>query len=386
MARDGVYLYGYYGQGNLGDDLLLASALRMIRAIRPSADVFVHCHDPQRLPRLGDERIVPVAASARLADRSLTRAARLLAYRSDLSGAFKRCDAFVFGGGTVFQETGSPISLMIIAATVAMARRRGLTVAAIGAGVGRIESWAGRASMRAVLARASLFCPRDEASEAACRALSPGAALRRTGDLVYALEAQQRQGQAAPNRGRRGLALSLQPSVTMGSGPAASGARAAQRALVEAHVMRAEPCLLLAFETKLAGADGRDDRDAWRAIVGDILAAHPGLVELRTPGSAAEAAAIMGSVRLHAGMRYHGHVLAALAGAPFLGLAHDPKVEAVCRSFAMPCFDVARAEPAAVLAAADSASERRIDAAALAGLRAESALNLDALREALTRS
>ena len=42
-------------------------------------------------------------------------------------------------------------------------------------------------------------------------------------------------------------------------------------------------------------------------------------------------------VSLHVGMRYHAHVLAALAGKPFCGLAHDNKVEEICRAYAMPC-------------------------------------------------
>ena len=61
MNRNGIYLYGYYGQGNLGDDLLMASAVQMIRAVRPDASVFVHCHDPARLPELNDALVVPVA-------------------------------------------------------------------------------------------------------------------------------------------------------------------------------------------------------------------------------------------------------------------------------------------------------------------------------------
>jgi len=376
MTSDGVYLYGYYGQGNLGDDLLLESALRMIRAVRPRAPVFVHCLDPARLPALGDPDIIPVPAAARLADRSRPRLARLMAYRRDLAAAFARCDAFVFGGGTVFQDASSPVSLLLIAATAAMAKRRGLKIAAIGAGVGRLRTAPGRWAMRAVLARADAFCARDAASEAACRALSPNAPIQLTADLAYALPARM-----APPATRRGVALTIQPAATGLGDAAGDRARQALRAVISDAVGRNEACALLAFETKQAA--GLDDAAAWREIADDLIGAHSALLTVRTFGSGAEALAALEGYRLHVGMRYHGHVLAAIAGAPFAGLAHDVKVEEACRSFAMPCVTLADVSAESLRAAVAAAETRSVDSGVLADLRQRAERNADAVRAVL---
>jgi polysaccharide pyruvyl transferase WcaK-like protein len=228
MSRNGIYLYGYYGQGNLGDDLLMTSALRMIRAVRPDVPVFVHCHDPARLPDMNDALQIPVPANARLADVTLSRPARLKAYFSDLRKAFLGSDALVFGGGTVFQDSASPVSLLIIAATVMLAKHMGLKVIAIGSGVGDLRTKAGRIAMKAILSRADIFCVRDEASEAICRAIAPKAKLRQTADLVYGLETPS----ISTDR-RSGIVLSIQPSITSSKDNKGQRARAALRAVIK---------------------------------------------------------------------------------------------------------------------------------------------------------
>jgi polysaccharide pyruvyl transferase WcaK-like protein len=379
MTRNGIYLYGYYGQGNLGDDLLLTSALQMIRTVRPDTPVFVHCHDPARLPELNDPRIVPVPANARLADAALSRPARLRAYFADLRKAFKQSDTLVFGGGTVFQDAVSPVSLLIIAATVMLATHMGLKVIAIGSGVGKLRTTTGRIAMKVILSRADIFCVRDEASLAICRAIAPSANLRQTADLVYRLAAPPvLLGQ------RDGIVLSIQPSVTRREDEQGQRARDVLRTVIETAVQRGESCALLAFETKQSGHGGADDRDAWDDIAGDLLVAHPERVRSRAlAGSIEDVIRTIAGARAHYGMRYHGHVLAAVAGTPFAGLAHGVKVEAVCQSFGMPCADVANASPESAMRDIEAATRLAVPDAVLQALRASAERNIDALHDVL---
>ena len=48
----------------------------------------------------------------------------------------------------------------------------------------------------------------------------------------------------------------------------------------------------------------------------------------------------LGDLTAICGMRFHALVLAAMLGRPFVGLAHDNKISEICRTFAMPCYDV----------------------------------------------
>ncbi len=379
MTRNGIYLYGYYGQGNLGDDLLMTSAVRMIRAVRPEAPVFVHCHDPARLPELNDPQLFPVPANARLADTAFSRPARLKAYFADLRKAFKQSDTLVFGGGTVFQDSASSASLLIIAATVMLAKRMGLKVIAIGSGVGKLRTTAGRIAMKAILNRADVFCVRDDASLAICRAVASKANLRQTADLVYGL--------AVPpvlSDQRDGIVLSIQPSFTSREDEQGQRARNALRAVIETAVQRSESCTLLAFETKLPGHGGKDDRDAWGDVAGDLLTAHPALIRIiALAGSIEDVTRTISQARVHYGMRYHGHVLAAVAGTPFAGLAHDVKVKAICDSFGMPCRDVSEATPEHAVRDLEAAARRVLPGEVVQTLRACAKRNVDALRDGL---
>jgi polysaccharide pyruvyl transferase WcaK-like protein len=378
--KSGIYLYGYYGQGNLGDDLLMASAALMIRAAAPGAPLYLHCHDVARVPDLGLADVHLVPASAALADTVRSKPARMADYLGLLRITFGQCCAFVFGGGTVLQEGDSPLGLMMILATVMQAKKRGLKVIAIGAGIGAARTRLGRFLLRRILKRIDVLCLRDASSIAAVQTLVPGKPVRAVADLVYALPPPVLAQVQTPPR----AIFSIQPAVTARRDAVGAAVRTALTQTIAAFIARGWNCTLLAFETKLEGATGLDDREAWQDVAGKLLARHPAELELLAPaGDLAAVTARMAGVRVHVGQRYHGHVLAAVAGVPFVGLAHDRKITEVCRSFGMPCIMVESVTPDALIALADDAATRVIDPSVVAGLRAEAALNAAALAEAL---
>ncbi len=382
-SGSGVYLYGYYGQGNVGDDLLMESAVGMIRSIRPLAPVHVHCHDPDRLPGFAAAgALVPVPANRLLADQALPKPRRLAGYLAAVDCAFRRCDTLVFGGGTVFQDKSGPASLALILAMVLAARRRGLRIAMLGSGVAPLQTAAGRFAMGRILAAADVVCLRDAAALEICRRIRPQAPLRLTGDLAYALAsapAAARRTEGPPH-----VLLSIQPAVTDRNTPAGERARAALRAVIADTLSRGGRCSLLALEVKAPGEAGLDDVAAWGRTASGFLAEAPDQVRiLPLSGSLARLQALVADAGVHAGMRYHGHLLAALSGIPFCGLAHDVKIREAARAFAMPCHDVEAAEPDAFAASVREAVGRTVSAEALAGLRRLSLANLDALRDVM---
>jgi polysaccharide pyruvyl transferase WcaK-like protein len=381
-AGQGVYLYGYYGQGNLGDDLLMEAALRMIRTIRPLASVHVHCHDPARLPVFASAGvIIPVPANRMLADQAVAKPRRLANYMSAVRAAFGRCDTLVFGGGTVFQDTASPVSMLMIMATVLLARQRGMRVVMMGSGVADFTTVPGRFAMARILGATDAACVRDEASLAICRAIHRTAPLRLTGDLVYSLDEAQPDG---ARQGKPHVMLSIQPAVTDRNTPDGENARAALRAVIADTLAQGGSCSLLALEVKAPGEAGLDDVAAWGRTAAGFLSEAPDRVRiLPLTGSMGRVRALMSGATLHAGMRYHGHVLAALCGIPFAGLAHDPKIREVCRVFAMPCLDVETADAEGFAVAARLAATQVVELSVRDGLRQDSLRNLAALRDVM---
>ena len=123
-------VYGYYGFGNFGDDLMLAAIVAAIRARDPGADILVKCRDP--VPGLGPE--VQFLDIERIMEQkgrpALFRAA---GYLLGLSRAVKGRDWLVIGGGALFLDKGRlNRSLVVLWLLVLRARLAGMRIALIG--------------------------------------------------------------------------------------------------------------------------------------------------------------------------------------------------------------------------------------------------------------
>jgi polysaccharide pyruvyl transferase WcaK-like protein len=258
----------------------------------------------------------------------------------------------------------------------------GLKVLMLGSGVADFSSVGGRLAMRGILRLAHVVCVRDEASARICRALASSANFEVTGDLVpyLATAISGPRARAAPEV----VLLSIQPSVTEQKGVAGEAARQALLAVIEDALERGMHCRLLAFETKPVEADGRDDRAAWLNLASRPLRDHPDRVQITAvAGHLAPLLNDLGPAAVHFGMRYHGHVLSALAGVPFAGLAHDLKIREVCRSFGMPCLDVAQVDASAAVAAVQLARRTPVLTEAQQELHRHAVLNEAALGRVL---
>src|SRR6266700_2942814 len=137
---DRFFLYGYYGQGNLGDDLLLRATIEGISRIAPMAAFVIRNEGPvANLEHFG-EQIQLTGIDRILADQSRTKLSRvigtLLAYRYH----FRGCKWFVFGGGTVFHERQSIAPILLQAVICLLARVMGLRVVALGVGIADLKS------------------------------------------------------------------------------------------------------------------------------------------------------------------------------------------------------------------------------------------------------
>lgn len=117
------FVYGYYGFGNYGDDLLLAVLLARIRVADPGASFVIRARSPVSA-LAEDPQVRFLLAEGILEDHSHKRISRFYRYLKALCTEARDCDFFVIGGGTLFIDKGKlNWSLLFLYAAVRSAKR-----------------------------------------------------------------------------------------------------------------------------------------------------------------------------------------------------------------------------------------------------------------------
>jgi polysaccharide pyruvyl transferase WcaK-like protein len=325
----GVLLYGYFGAGNLGDDLLLAVTARELRTILPGARFFVRHHgDVAGLTALGPD-VALTGIETILADQSKFRIARLWAYLRGYAHILRRCRWLIFAGGTLFHERGTPTALVLQLLICLLARFQGVRIAALGVGVAELNSATARGLLRRIIGMSELFLVRDDAALHQCA----GTKARLTGDLVFAWSGLKPIPR--PCGKASSIGLTVYPPTCRGPG----GAQV-RSALVDAiRRWQADGHSIVYLVCQREGV-AVGDETVFAQLAAE-LGSHADPIETRKLN--ADAAAVsqqLSDITLVCGMRFHALVIAAMLGRPFAGIAHDNKISEICRYFAMPCYTV----------------------------------------------
>lgn len=390
MSPVGVFLYGYYGHGNLGDDLLLRAVIEGIRRLRPDAVFAVQSHGPVAgLAKLGVE-VESVDIDHILSDRRRARPLRLWAMLQTYARHFRHCDWLVFGGGTVFHERPNAVSLTLILLMCALARLQGLRIAALGVGVATLPSPLGRFLLRQIVRLTDLFVVRDAAALAECEKAGVAARVRSGGDLVYGLATTFHITRAVDHRDgpqqKPLLALSLHPT-SLPDNPQGDRTLAILRDAMSQLLNGGWQLRLLSFQDGAAADAGAvHDRSVLsRLLIGLAPERRSAVTERAVIADDAAIEDVFAGVTLHCGMRFHGHVLASILGIPFVGIAHDNKIDEICRAFAMPCFPIEELVADELVAAIEATQWRKSDCTALQTCIAQAAENFTGLADAMAR-
>lgn len=331
-----LFLYGYYGFGNVGDDLLLNTVVTSTLKFAPDARFVVRSLCPV-------EGVAPsaqiefVALEQVMSDHSLSKVRRLGSYLRDTWKSLAGCTHLVFGGGTLFHARGnSPVNLALIFMLVMMARLRGLEVYALGVGVAPLSGALPRRLMGGIMARAADFAVRDESSLRHCQALANGAGLRSTADLVFSLPLPAVSRAAVAER-RPVVAITLAAS-DIGNGTQHEHFLRQLALALDLLVKQGWSICFLAFqELDQAGIAVSDT-----ALFKRVQSSAPNLdgTVVRMSASSTEITRLFSTIDVVAGMRFHGHVLAAMQGIPFVGFGRDEKLKDLCAHLSMPFLDM----------------------------------------------
>jgi polysaccharide pyruvyl transferase CsaB len=322
QPRRRVFLVGYYGVGNLGDELIRRAIERRAEAI--GVEILAYANWGKAND--ADPRAV------RFRGRGFFRYLR----------ACLAADRVVLGGGGILKDEGRRMPLELLA-TVALARTFRKPVAMAAVGVGPFYTSLGRAAIKAVARLCGYRSVRDRDSAEALTGLGVGR-VEVAADPVFSLaEAVSGRDESRPvdplATGGRVL-VSVRPWFLRDSGGRWSRFTEAVAAALDGLLERGLEADFTAFYWPR-------DREAAAAVTRHLR--HSATLPAG-PATLDELSASLRAARLVVAMRYHAVLLAVAAGRPTVAIAYEPKVAALAERLGIGCVSADDPELAAHLA------------------------------------
>jgi polysaccharide pyruvyl transferase CsaB len=305
-----VVLCGYYGEGNGGDEALLASMLEMLPAnVKP----LVLSADPaQTYQRYG------VAAIPR---KSLKVIAALRASR-----------AFILGGGSLLQDATSVQSAVYYGGLVGLAEQFGLQTMAIGQGIGPLNQPLSQWIAKRAFGSCAALSVRDVAS--AFLLQEWGITCMMAPDPVWNLTATPVPELAELPSPRIAITLRRHPQLTP------QRLQAITMALIELQKATNSYILIVPFQP-------RSDLE----IAEGLQAALPGVSQIVLERDPRRLKGVFQNVQMAIGMRYHSLIMAAAEGSICTWIGYDPKISQLVQDLELPGWELANlpTDPAQIL-------------------------------------
>ena len=283
-----ILISGYYGFGNLGDELLLEAILNDLRQVDPRGKVTVLSARP-------------LETAKRFGVRAVCRTDPFA-----LMGEMRRCDLLLSGGGTLLQDATSRQSLWYYLTVLRLAGALQKPVVVYSQGIGPLRHPRHQELVGRALERAEVITLRDEASAGLLEQMGVRRPYAVTADPVLSLAEQSGE------RDERRIGWVLHGGLC--------GSRTLEvlgEAMMELN-RQGYPSVLLPFYPRQDG----------------------GAVErLSTWGEAVEPERVrreIGRCGRVISMRLHGLILGAAVGSRVLALSDDPKVAGFLDGMGLP--------------------------------------------------
>lgn len=301
-------LCGYYGKGNSGDEALLATLLQMLpKSVTP---IVLSGNPEQTRQQYGVE----------VCDRNNS---------FSILSTFKEANAFIFGGGSLIQDSTSALSPIYYAGLMGLAQQMGLTTLAWSQGIGPLNRAFTRWMAQQTFRGCSSVSVRDGGSAQQLKDWQIDCLL--APDPVWALDAIPYEPLKLPGP-RIAVCLRPHPSLTP------ERLNRLGEALVSLQESSGASILLLPFQPI-------QDRAIAKQLKAQLKAQSNGqnngpcqIIEIEDPRYLK---GIFQQVDMTISMRLHGLIMAAAEGNRCHALSYDPKVNRLMEETDIPGWDLA---------------------------------------------
>ncbi len=296
-----VLLSGYYGFGNIGDEAVLQAIVEGLRARDPGVEITVLSASPEQTARLYNVN-------------ALNRCSFLKIFLGLL-----KCDVFVSGGGSLFQNKTSNRSFLYYIGLVWLAKALRKKAVIFAQGFGPLNGRINQYLAGSILNRVDLITLRDGDSLKKVKALGiTKPAVKLSADPSFCLTFP------ALKNTRPVLGIALRELPEKDDYRALAGII---DWLVETY--KCSPLFLCFYPLK--------DRNAALSLAKEMEGKLEIIDKISTPR---EMLSAMSKLDLLIGMRLHSLIFATMCNVPMLGLSYDPKVKAFMKGIGQPCVRV----------------------------------------------
>lgn len=290
-----IYLIGYFGYRNLGDDLMLEALLDQFEASNAVSKVAVDMHEDTLGNWTGKSK--PITGTGLEA-----KAKRLSSLLS--------CDMLLWGGGTCLYDAGDNSGMRRLLRYAKLAKAFGKKFCMANIGIGRLDSLESRQLAAAILNQADAVTLRDHASHRMAHDIAPLGRYTLGGDLatLYPLPVSNTKASTIKTVSFSGVREAV-----------------ADKSIVEATAASLRALVSQGAHIKFLPFHGgpHSDHEFHKVVAQGLPEESYTLVKADTAREIVDA---MKNTDFHIGMRLHSAVVADLIGLPGIGLVYHPKV------------------------------------------------------------
>lgn len=178
-----IFLIGWFGAGNMGDEAILISELLFLRDQITNAEFHILSFNPEKTRRL--------TANIPEVNKILKMGSKQDVFKSDFLGilkAVREVDVVMMGGGGIFQDIYNHYPIPFFAAMALLARLNRKRLFLYCVGIGPIRSFIGKKLCRFAANSADMICVRDAGSKDLLKTLGVNRPIHLSADPVFLLE------------------------------------------------------------------------------------------------------------------------------------------------------------------------------------------------------
>ncbi len=308
-----VVISGYYGYENIGDEALLASIIKALRAQMTGVHIIVLS-------------VRPEVTARRYGVEAVNRLGLF-----QIISALRRADLLISGGGSLLQDVTGPLTIPYYLGIVALAKLMGKPVMFYAQGIGPVNGRFGKLLIRLIGNRADMITLRDEDSASLLREIG----VRRppvevTADPVFGLEPEtgHDRKEVLESVGIPGVTGQV-VGVFIREWQGQKGYKEAVAGFADAILAKGRQVIFVPMQYPADATPARE--------IAGMMDNTPVLVEEALGFS--RIAELVNAMDIVVGMRLHALIIAASFAVPMAGLSYDPKVSDFLRSIGQPALE-----------------------------------------------